>query len=64
MARTLSAICHEAMGRQDEAHGAVKEILEMSTRFSVARWRRCLHNPNRPDVDESAAMLKAAGLPE
>jgi predicted Zn-dependent protease len=63
-ARVLLAICLEAMGRHHEARDAVKEIVEISSSFSIARWRRCLLNPNRPDVDDSAVMLRAAGLPE
>jgi adenylate cyclase len=63
-ARVLLVICHEAMGRHYEACDAVKEIIEMSSSFNIARWRRCLLNPNRPDVEESAMMLRAAGLPE
>jgi adenylate cyclase len=64
MARALSAICHEAMDRHDEAHKIAMEILEMSSNFGVRRWRRCLLNPDRPDIHESARMLEAAGLPE
>jgi adenylate cyclase len=63
MARASLAICHETMGRHDEAHRIAMEILEMSSSFSVSRWRRCLINPDRPDICESARMLEAAGLP-
>jgi adenylate cyclase len=64
MARALSVICHEAMGRHDEAHKVASDISEMSSSFGIRRWRRCLHNPDRPDINESAKMLEAAGLPE
>jgi len=63
MARASAAICHEAMGRHDEAHKIAMDILEMSPSFSVGRWRRCLLNPDRADTNESARMLEAAGLP-
>jgi class 3 adenylate cyclase/TolB-like protein len=64
MARALLAICHEATGQHEEAHKIAMEISEMSPRFSVTRWRRCLHNPDRPDIDDSARMLELAGLPK
>jgi hypothetical protein len=61
MARAMAAICLEALGRRDEAHAMATELLELSPNFSVQRWRRCLHNPDRPDTAQSADMLKAAG---
>jgi adenylate cyclase len=63
MARAMATICLEALGRHDEAHAMATELLELSPNFSVQRWRRCLHNPDRPDTAQSAAMLKAAGIP-
>jgi tetratricopeptide (TPR) repeat protein len=63
MAWAMATICLEARGRHDEAHAMVRELLELSSNFSVQRWRRCLHNPDRPDTAQSADMLKAVGIP-
>jgi hypothetical protein len=63
MARAMATICLEALGRHDEANAMAMELLELSPNFSVQRWRRCLHNPDRPDTAQSADMLKAAGIP-
>ena len=64
MAKTMLAICYEATNQHSQARHIVSAILEMNPRFTVARWRRCLHNPDRADTTEAARMLRAAGLHE
>jgi tetratricopeptide (TPR) repeat protein len=59
-----SAICYGALGQEEDAQRAGREILRINPRFSVGAFAGYVPFSKRSDIDWSAANLRTAGLPE
>jgi adenylate cyclase len=58
------AACYSAIGRDEEATAAVKEVLRLNPKFTIKSWAKRLNYINKDDIEREVAALQKAGLPE
>ena len=58
------AVAYVELGRLDEARGAIREILKVNPRLTIASLRAMLPFRSRMDLERHLANLRRAGLPE
>ncbi|MFT5180308.1 MAG: adenylate cyclase [Alphaproteobacteria bacterium] len=63
MARILSVLALQGLGKEAEAREEVQNLLEISPRFTAERWQKIIFYPNRSDVPELVKRLTSVGLP-
>ncbi|MEO5699369.1 MAG: adenylate/guanylate cyclase domain-containing protein [Casimicrobiaceae bacterium] len=57
-------LCHQQMGRPDDAAADARRVLAANPHFTVANWRKTQVRRDGAQLDAEVAWLAAAGLPE
>jgi adenylate cyclase len=58
------AACYSALGRQQEAHKAVAEVLKLMPEFSLELYTMTVPFKNQSDLEHHLKYLRKAGLPD
>jgi adenylate cyclase len=58
------AACYASMGRDAEARGAAKQVLDINPKFSIESFAKRSYFRNESDIERVVAALSKAGLPE
>ena len=64
IAWAVLASSYSLAGHEEGAHAAVKEILRLNPKFSVARYQRVSPHKDRAVAKRYCDALRKAGLPE
>jgi adenylate cyclase len=62
LAHVFLAACYSSTGRDAEAAGAAKEVLQINPKFTIESYAKTLLYKNQADVERELAALRKAGL--